>query len=175
MSEDRNIRGKIHPPHVRAGFQGVLGKIYKFNKDRGLLDNGFDYNREATFLMSESLELIDHKELSFDLAYGEDNQDDTAKMIISDYGIDCPSDLDKAVKFVDTFIDQFVFGSGGCMKMGLTLGTIEYLIHIVADANLQKTGGVDAEGKFSKGTAFKAPDEAIREVLMQLPQFKEGK
>jgi len=57
--------------------------------------------------------------------------------------------------------------------MGLTLGTIEYQIHIVADANLQNTGGVDRSGKQRKGTAFKAPDEAIREVLMQLPQFKE--
>jgi len=173
--EERNIRGKIHPPHVRAGFQGVLGKIYKFNKDRGLLDKGFDYDREAGFLLSESFELIDNEEMRDDDGLLSLTNDGYSSHLVTAYEVMDESDLDKAVKFVDTFIDQFVFGSGGCMKMGLTLGTIEYLIHIVADANLQKTGGVDAEGKFSKGTAFKAPDEAIREVLMQLPQFKEGK
>jgi len=152
--------------------QSVLSKIFKFNNDRGLLDKGFNYNREAGFLLSESFELIDNEEMRDDDGLLSLTNDSYSSHLVTAYEITDESDIDKAVKFVDTFIDQFVFGAGGCMKMGLPLGTIEQLIHIVANANLQKTGSVDAEGKFSKGTAFKAPDEAIREVLMLLPQFK---
>ena len=159
---------------MRQGIQGILGKIFKFNKDRGLLDKGFDYNREAGFLMSESLELINHNFLRIDIKEGNPlfptaykTHDMLAKSIIKTHGKHGLTDIDKAVIFVDTFIDQFVFGAGACMKMGLPLGTIEELIHIVCDANLQKTGGTTSDGKQKKGTAFTPPDEQIREILIK--------
>ena len=163
---------------MRKGIQGILGKIFKFNKDRGLLEKGFDYDREAGFLLSESLELIDHKALveyifERECPQRNFNQDELALWIVKTFPKQGLSELDKAVLYADTFVDQKVFGSGGCMKMGLPMGEIENIIHVVCDANLQKTGGTTADGKQKKGTAFTPPDEQIRDRLKLLPQFKD--
>lgn len=165
------------------GIQGILGKIFKFNKDRGLLDKGFDYNREAGFLMSESLELIDSKCLAYELIVEtgrgkvpkDYNHDVMAKELMIEFSNESDNDLDDAVLFADTGVDQFIFWVGGMLKMGLPMGEIENIIHIVCDANLQKTGGVDENNKQRKGTAFKSPDDKIRERFKLLPQFKDMK
>lgn len=162
---------------MSKGIQGILAKIFKFNKDRGLLEKGFSYDREAGFLLSESLELINHKKL-VSWMFGDDNhlsymnQDELASWIVKTFKKEGLSELDKAVLYTDTVEDQFVFGSGGKMKLGLPMGECENITHIVCDANLQKTGGTTADGKQKKGTAFKSPDEKIRERLKLLPQFK---
>ena len=149
-----------------SSFKDVLTKIFKFNKDRGLLDKGFDYTRESGFLLSESLELVDNKALMTALMVEGITNDVFANEIVTQYPMKGESDLDRQVKYVDTFIDQFIFGAGGCMKMGIPMGSIIEMMHIVCDANLQKTG-VNDDGKASKGTAFKSPDEKIREILIQ--------
>jgi len=158
-----------------SSFKDVLTKVLKFNKDRGLLAKGFDYDREAGFLMSESLELIKWQDMESALVTPEnryacdyaENHDEFASNLVGRYKIEGESDLDRQVKYVDTFIDQFIFGAGGCMKMGIPMGSIIEMMHIVCDANLQKTGGVTEDGKQKKGSAFKSPDEQIREILIQ--------
>ena len=158
--------------------QTVLGKIYKFNKSRGLLEKDFDYNRETGFLISEALELINYRGLEAQLVGSRkypydfaDTHDELAKNIVNEFDRNDEL-LDKHVKFVDTFIDQFIFGAGALMKMGLPMGEIENMMHIVAEANLQKTGGTNEDGKQNKGTAFISPDEQLRDRLKLLPQFK---
>lgn len=146
-------------------FNGVFSKVYKFNKDRGLLDKGFDYNREAGFLMSESLELIDNKAFRKHDGLESLTNDEHARHIMNWFKTD-ESPLDKAVKYIDTWADQFVFGAGAGMKMGLPIGTLVQILNIVMEANLQKTGGINEDGKQQKGTAFKSPDEQIREILI---------
>ncbi len=91
--------------------------------------------------------------------------DKYSQLLVEQYRVK-ESELDAQVRFVDAGIDNFIFWSGACMKMGLPIGSIVQMLNIVADANLQKTG-VNAEGKASKGTGFKSPDESIREILIQ--------
>jgi len=124
--------------------------------------------------MSESLELIDNEKMRNALMVDNVSNDDYAKLLVEQYRVS-ESSLDEAVRFVDSGIDNFIFWSGALMKMGLTMGTIENMMHIVAEANLTKSGGTTKDGKNVKGSQFTPPDEELREQLQLLPQYKEMK
>jgi predicted HAD superfamily Cof-like phosphohydrolase len=142
--------------------------IEKFNKDRGLLDKGFNHNLENSFLLSEELETLNAESIGLQLfKCGGMHHDRLAKIIISKHKKEFGSLEEEKIEYIDKVIDHFYFGIGGMLKIGLSPSQIEYLFECVEYANANKPKK-SVDGKVVKDENFSDPKEEIRKVVRSL-------
>lgn len=146
--------------------ENPIKQIYKFNKEAGLLDAGYNHLREPAFLIEEALENLNTKWIAKILANGAFGSDyKTSEEQESPKGLSRwivglgreqfdkngnqleltePSDLE----LFDKHIDAFVYTVGSMAKLGLSPQQIEAGIHAVMHSNFKKIGSKkDSEGK----------------------------
>lgn len=149
-----------------------INLIYEFNKKAGLIDQGYDDQRESAFSIEEMLEGF--KDLPY-LATrlhpdGEANEENFNPKQISRQIIKLASMDNKdpipTVDRVDKHIDSIVFNFGSLFKIGLNKFEAEKALEIVATANMQKlSAGKDEHGKQKKPANFVPPEEQLQKLL----------
>ena len=146
--------------------------IYKFNKEAGLLEAGYNHLREPAFLIEEALEGLDNLECLVErLKDPEDdtkpdkNPKDVSRFIVNlaKTSDNIPSDLE----IFDKHIDAFVYTVGSMAKLGLSPQQIEAGIAAVMHSNMQKLKNkkYDEHGKLLKDENFIGPEEALQKIL----------
>lgn len=145
----------------------TLQRIVKWNEARGLLDKGYETQREAAYIFEETLELLGYrgkvKEYSRMLTReylgndlirfteGEDNENE----------LDIYRESNSIEQNLDAFGDIIVFATGAMAKIISTYNlnlTVDEVINKIMDANDKKGSKVDAAGKVIKSDDFKQPD-----------------
>lgn len=85
----------------------ILTKIVKWNEERGLIQQGFNHEKEASFIIEELLESTGNY------------TSDTAREKASHYAIQMIEKTDpEAEIIVDAFADIIVFATGAIAKIG---------------------------------------------------------
>ena len=141
-----------------------LKTIYKFNQEAGLLDKGYDDERECAYPIEEALEGFVLTELAYQL--GEDT-DATAKEVSRGI-INLTINKDKLtdVDRLDKHLDAIVFAFGSIYKLGLTPQQAIKALGIVMEANMSKLSvGTDSEGKQMKPKDFLSPEPKLQKIL----------
>ena len=133
--------------------------IYKFNKEAGLLEAGYNHLREPAFLIEEAIESFNTPEYLYSLLTGE------AETFMDDIKDESPKELSRAIiravysedlsgcqisdlEIFDKHIDAFVYTVGSMAKLGLSPQQIEAGIAVVMHSNFKKIGSKkDSEGK----------------------------
>ena len=154
-----------------------IKQIYKFNKEAGLLDNGYDDRRESCYPIEEMLETFvdnDGKLVAYkegDMTYEENVSElitgntpkEFSRILIN--LLDQPKSPHK-VDLVDKHIDSIVFSFGSLFKLGLTPQDTMTILGFVMDANLAKlTAPTDDQGKQTKPDGWVGPEERIEKFL----------
>ena len=137
-----------------------IDAIYQFNKQAGLLEQGYNDFLESSFQIEEALEgfsdlprlasrvLTENANTGYD-AY---TPKDVSRAIVSLARMDgevteCLADVDR----LDKAIDAIVFAVGSIAKLGLTPTQIRKAVEVVTTANLQKLSmPKDEFGKLTK-------------------------
>ena len=154
--------------------------IYKFNKNAGLLEAGYNELREPSFLIEEALEGFGNLSvLASKLGmYNEDskNPKEISRWIVStaitgdgNYkesgweNCDSLQDVEK----LDKHLDAIVYAVGSIYKLGLNPQQLEQALNIVMQANMKKLKNkvFDSEGKLMKDENFVPPETALQELL----------
>jgi len=144
-----------------------VDKIYSFNKELGLLEQGYDADREASFQIEEALEGFDEgiKEFGKKLGLYEkhySNPKEFSRWLLMNVGSFDGSKIDA----VDKHLDSIVFAFGSLFKLGLSKQQIHQAMNIVMDANMQKLNSkVDDNGKATKPKGFIPPEAQLQELL----------
>ena len=150
-----------------------IKQIYRFNKEAGLLDKGYDDKRESAYPIEEMLEtFVNNKgELYFT---GVDNPDlpqafngstpkELSRELIKELS---GSTTCKEVDFLDKYLDTIVFSFGSIFKLGVTPQQAMRALEVVMNANMQKLkAGQDSEGKQQKPSDFVGPEEQLQKIL----------
>ena len=142
-------------------------RIYDFNKDNGLLENGYSDFLESSFQIEEALEGFDINRISEELTsapFTTDSPKVFARRILvgEKFRETVLSDIDR----LDKHIDSIVYDIGAIAKLGLTPAQLLQAISIVMDANEAKTGcPKDAEGKLMKPDNFPNPEPRLQALL----------
>ena len=133
--------------------ENPIKSIYKFNKEAGLLETGYNHLREPAFLIEEALEGLDDLECLVerlqdpeDYTKPDNNPKDISRFIVNlaRTSDNIPSDLE----LFDKHIDAFVYTVGSMAKLRLTPQQIEAGIAAVMHSNFKKIGSKkDSEGK----------------------------
>ena len=133
--------------------------IYKFNKDAGLLEAGYNHLREPAFLIEEAIESLNTPEYLYNLLTGkaetfmDDIKDESPKelsraIIRAVYSEDLSGSQISDLEIFDKHIDAFVYTVGSMAKLGLSPQQIEAGIAVVMHSNFKKIGSKkDSEGK----------------------------
>ena len=136
----------------------LIKEIVKFNKEAGLLENGYDDFLESSFQVEEALE-------GFDL--------ETLPNCIGGSPKEVSRQLCRDIKFIGTDVDRFdkaidaiVFAVGSMTKLGLTPQQMTKGILAVNRANVQKLNmPVDEHGKKMKPADFVGPEVELQKIL----------
>jgi len=134
-----------------------IKEIYRFNKEAGLLENGYSDFLEDTFTIEESLE--GHEDL-----LGNYDAKTFARELLqdlknNDYNLKDVDRLDKA-------LDKIVFAFGSIFKLGLTPQQATKALNVVMHANLAKLQmPKDEHGKLTKPANFEGPEEQLQSIL----------
>lgn len=149
----------------------IIEQVYQFNKDAGLLNNGYDDFLESSFQIEEALEGLDTDAITKRLA--GDVDDKGAKEIarfIASIGThkQVPNsniilaDVDR----LDKACDAIVFALGSMAKLGLTPAQINQALNIVMTANQAKLScPKDEHGKLTKPDNFPNPEPLLQSLL----------
>lgn len=136
-----------------------IKQIYQFNKEAGLLENGYSDFLECSMSIEESLEglNIDYA----DTGFCEDPKE-LSRSIVSRLDIVELTDVDRLDKHVDNIIINF----GSIFKLGLTPQQAGRAVEIVMQHNQQKLGmGKDEHGKLIKPEGFTNPEPELQKLL----------
>lgn len=148
--------------------------IYKFNRQAGLLDEGYDDFLEASFQVEEALEGFR------DLTYLADKLAEDAPvkipkslkardisrqiLALAEMGSK-PTQLPD-VDRLDKALDAIVFAFGSIFKLGLTPAQATRALNVVMQANMAKLHmRKDTYGKLLKPADFIGPEEALQAIL----------
>ena len=137
-----------------------IDAIYQFNKQAGLLEQGYNDFSESAYQIEEALE-------GYEIAQGFtvhlDTPKEMSRTIVRAQGPFIGTDVDR----LDKAIDAIVFAVGSIAKLGLTPPQIREAIEIVTTANLQKLSNikVDSNGKLLKDSNFIGPETKLQELL----------
>lgn len=136
-----------------------IQEIYDFNKQAGLLENGYNDFLEASFQIEEALEgFPTHLILP---ESSSDTPKDVSRELIKGLRFE-GSDVDR----LDKAIDAIVFAVGSIAKLGLTPEQISRAISVVTNANLQKLSmPKDEFGKLTKPADFVGPEVELQKIL----------
>jgi len=150
-----------------------IKEIIRFNKEAGLLDNGYDDKLEASFLIEEALEGLicpdyDYENFpnSTELTdeFGGLGPKEIARTLVNKTAYNNLSDVDR----LDKACDAVVFAIGSMTKLGLDHHSITKALNIVMKANFTKLGQkVDHAGKLSKPADFVGPEPELQALLQQ--------
>ena len=136
-----------------------IDAIYQFNKQAGLLEQGYNDFSESAYQIEEALE-------GYEIAQGFtvhlDTPKEMSRTIVRAQGPFIGTDVDR----LDKAIDAIVFAVGSIAKLGLTPPQIREAIEIVTTANLQKLSmPKDEFGKLTKPANFVGPETKLQELL----------
>lgn len=139
--------------------ENPIKQIYKFNKEAGLLEAGYNHLREPAYLIEEAIESFNTPEYLYNLLTGN------AETFMKDIKNESPKELSRAIiravyskdlsgseisdlELFDKHIDAFIYTVGSMAKLGLSPQQIEAGIHAVMHSNFKKIGSKkDSEGK----------------------------
>ena len=141
--------------------------IYKFNKETGLLEQGYSSSRECAFPIEEMLEGFNLGALANKLQVLDPSPRKISKEIVAlaTEGAEHYDELE-AVDILDKHLDAIVFNFGSIFKLGLTPQEANKALYIVALANMQKlTAGKDSEGKQLKPANFQPPEPQLQKII----------
>lgn len=138
-----------------------IDAIYQFNKQAGLLEQGYNDFSESAYQIEEALE-------GYEIAQGFtvhlDTPKEMSRTIVRAQGPFIGTDVDR----LDKAIDAIVFAVGSIAKLGLTPPQIREAIEIVTTANLQKLSmPKDEFGKLTKPADWEqyAPEKELQLIL----------
>lgn len=143
--------------------------IYKFNKDRGLLDKDYNDKKECAFPIEEALEGMGDLSALADRVKGEVGIADSSpkglsRQIIALANLDGEPDI-ADVDRLDKHLDIIVFSFGSIFKLGLSPQDAMNALGIVMKANMTKPSAKDAEGKVIKQVDFVGPEIELQKLL----------
>lgn len=146
-----------------------IKSIVKFNKDAGLLDNGYDDFLESSFQIEEALEGFNtykfaevFQELSKDSSPKDISRVITSYATMGDRPVPDVDRLDKAC-------DAVVFAVGSMVKLGLNAQEITKALNIVMQKNFDKLGAPrDEFGKQTKPAGWTGPEPELQLLLDNL-------
>lgn len=143
-------------------------RIVKWNKERGLLEQGYDAERESAYIIEELHELLGFKGKVKEYARGQAKSilaqtSITWKLEITDGSIVSetlkkhdPTDQD----ILDGYADLIVFATGAMAKKLAEMGSLltpDDILNRVMDTNDLKGSKVDEKGKIIKSDDFEQP------------------
>lgn len=140
--------------------------IYKFNKEAGLLNQGYSSKRECPFSIEEMLEGFNLESLADRLFLDnpETSPREVSKKIV-DLALENSEDIPLVGK-LDKHLDAIVYNFGSIFKLGLTPQEANKALFIVAQANMQKLqAGKDSEGKQLKPANFQPPEPQLQKII----------
>ena len=144
-----------------------IKEIVRFNKEAGLIDQGYDDFLESSFQIEEALEGLPFTKLEpLELQmYGTyKTAKECSRSLLKAMGsIEPLSDVDR----LDKACDAVVFAVGSMAKLGLNAQEITKALNIVMQANFAKLSNrqVDEHGKLLKSDDFIGPESALQELL----------
>lgn len=146
--------------------QNPIKEIYKYNKDRGLLDLGYTNKRECAFPIEEALEGFDNVTLSKLLKPREEllSPKEISREIIKIAAWKGHNDIPE-VDQLDKHLDIIVYSLGSIFKLGLNSQEAMNALSIVAQANSAKSELKDEDGKNIKGDKWVDPANALQTLL----------
>lgn len=148
--------------------------IFNFNKEAGLLDSGYNDERECAYPIEEALEGFEDNmqtlayELQLDALYPSDHPEVCHPKLLSRRISNIVADdiVLSDVDRLDKHLDIIVYSLGSIYKLGLTPQQAMKALGVVATANLQKLhAGQDAEGKQLKPDDFVGPEAQLQKIL----------
>lgn len=140
--------------------------IHKFNKEAGLIDQGYDDFLESSFQIEEALEGFNNykfAEFFVDL-YKSSTPKDISRIIVSTamFGDREIADVDR----LDKACDSIVFAVGSMAKLGLNPQEITKALNVVMHANFAKLHMPrDEFGKLTKPADFVGPEAELQKIL----------
>ena len=144
-----------------------IKEIVRFNKEAGLIDQGYDDFLESSFQIEEAIECLPFTKLEpLELQmYGTyKTAKECSRSLLKAMGsIEPLSDVDR----LDKACDVVVFAVGSMAKLGLNAQEITKALNIVMQANFAKLSNrqVDEHGKLLKSDDFVGPESALQELL----------
>lgn len=139
--------------------------IHQFNKEAGLLEQGYIDERECAYPIEEMLEGLNTTQLGDTLGTPGANPKMLSRRIMSLTSV--PMDITDVERF-DKQLDGIVFLVGGMCKMGLSPQQIMRGLEVVMTANMQKLhAGKDEHGKQRKPDNFVGPEAELQKILDQ--------
>jgi predicted HAD superfamily Cof-like phosphohydrolase len=145
-----------------------IKEIVRFNREAGLIDQGYDDFRESSYQIEEALEGFNLRWLIRDL-HDDDLMDDAnAKQVsrsimqsATEEVIDIP-DVDR----LDKACDAVVFAVGSMAKLGLNSQEITKALNVVMHKNFEKLGAPKDEfGKQLKPEGWTGPEPELQKIL----------
>lgn len=145
-----------------------IKEIVRFNKEAGLIDQGYDDFLESSFQIEEALEGFNLKWLIRDLHddHLEDgaNAKQVARSIVHSATEDGTSISD--VDRLDKACDAVVFAVGSMAKLGLSPQEITKALNVVMHKNFEKLHcPKDEFGKLTKPADFVGPEPELQLIL----------
>ena len=149
--------------------QNPIKRITQFNRDAGLLDNGYNDFLESSFQIEEALEGILTEEMYWlaPSVTGFTPKEFSRYLLKSmhEEGIPPLSDVDR----LDKACDAVVYAVGSMAKLGLSPQQITQALNVVMDANVAKLNcPKDEYGKLTKPADFDekyAPEPKLAAIL----------
>jgi predicted HAD superfamily Cof-like phosphohydrolase len=143
--------------------------IHKFNREAGLIDQGYDDFRESSYQIEEALEGFNLKWLIRDLHDDALMDNANAKQVsrsimrsATEEAIHI-SDVDR----LDKACDAVVFAVGSMAKLGLNPQEITKALNVVMHANFAKLQcPKDEFGKLTKPADFVGPEAELQKILL---------
>ena len=118
----------------------ILKKIVTWNKERGLIQRGFNHQKEVSFIIEELLESTGN--------YNSDSARERAKELATKITENLNTDTEK---IVDALADIIVFATGGIAKLGYDPDRVMDEVH----KEISSRTGTLVEGKFVKNPDVK--------------------
>jgi predicted HAD superfamily Cof-like phosphohydrolase len=150
----------------------AIKSIYKFNKDAGLLDEGYNPFLECSMSIEESLEQLNTLEALAKVIYNDEMSIETSPKKIAReivglaYGETFSGATVDDVDLLDKHIDAIFINFGSVFKLGLSPQQAIKALSIVCDANLTKlSAGQDEHGKQRKPADFVPPEQRLQLIL----------
>ncbi len=147
--------------------------IYKFNKEAGLLEKGYDDFLETSFQIEEALENFSGLPDLADRLHTESITPKALSREIVKTAMGKDNKLPTNVQRLDKAIDAVVFAIGSIAKLGLKPQEIAQAINIVMHHNKVKLSmPKDEFGKLTKPDNFVGPEEELQKLLERSAKHK---
>lgn len=149
-----------------------IKEVYRFNKQAGLLGNGYDDLLESSMLVEEALEGFDMAPLCKSFSLPETfTPKEVSRVIINSFGPTSEEPFTKPqtvsnVDRLDKACDATIIAIGSMAKLGLNPQQITKALNIVMQTNFTKLGMPrDEYGKLTKPDDFVGPEAELQLIM----------